>query len=384
MKVGVKMKVLAILGLLVSLVLIVSGCAPSGTKAVDQVTKTVQTLDNKQQDVIVTAQTSDGAGAMSAEAMDVKPEDIREIYLAGGCFWGLETYMQRVYGVIDVTSGYANGNSDNPTYQTLDGQAETVHVIYNSTQTDLSTLLAYYFKVVDPTSLNQQGNDRGVQYRSGIYYTDEKDLEVINRVIAEEQTKYTKAIVVEVEPLELYTLAEEYHQDYLIKNPNGYCHIDLDVAYDIVIDPARYPKPSDEVLKETLTEAQYQVTQMNNTERAFSNEYWDNFEPGLYVDIATGEPLFSSKDKFESGCGWPSFSKPIVPEVVTYITDTSFNMERVEVRSRVGDSHLGHVFEDGPEELGGLRFCINSASIRFIPLEDMDAEGYGYLVSIIE
>jgi peptide methionine sulfoxide reductase msrA/msrB len=232
--------------------------------------------------------------------------------------------------------------------------------------------------------MDQQGNDRGVQYRTGIFYTDDSEVAVIEEAIAEEQEKYSDPIAIEVEPLVHYFIAEEYHQDYLMKNPNGYCHINLSLANDVIIDEARYTKPSDEVLRETLTDIQYAVTQENQTESAFTNEYHDSTEVGLYVDVATGEPLFSSRDKFDSGCGWPSFTKPIVPEVVTYIEDNSYNMTRVEVRSRVGGGHLGHVFEDGPEELGGLRFCINSASIRFIPLAEMEESGYGYLISYVE
>ncbi len=315
-------------------------------------------------------------------------DQFKDIYLAGGCFWGIEAYMEKIIGVYDVTSGYANGNTENPTYEEVShkntGHAETVHVIYDSSKVDLSTLLLYYFKVVDPTSINKQGNDVGTQYRSGIYYTDEADLSIINTIIAEEQKKFKKPIVVEVAPLDQFFLAEDNHQDYLAKNPNGYCHIDLSIADKSLIDPANYPKPDDATLKKTLTDVQYKVTQLGDTEHAYSNEYWDYFEPGLYVDVVTGEPLFSSKDKFDSGCGWPSFSKPIIAEVVTYIEDDSYNMVRTEVRSRSGDTHLGHVFDDGPKELGGLRFCINSASIKFIPYDDMDALGYGYLKSYVK
>lgn len=315
---------------------------------------------------------------------------LKEIYLAGGCFWGLEAYMSRVYGVYDVSSGYANGTTENPTYEDLvyrnSGHAETVHVLYDPYRVDIETLLTYYFKVIDPTAVNRQGNDKGLQYRTGIYYTDDNDLLPIYEVIQKEQEKYLILIITEVQPLVQFTLAETYHQDYLEKNPNGYCHIDLNEVEDvsIMIDPNKYPKPSDEELKKMLTKEQYTVTQSAGTEKAFSNEYWDNVAKGIYVDVATGEPLFSSTDKFESGCGWPSFTKPIVKEVVTYDDDKSYNMVRTEVRSRSGDSHLGHVFEDGPVDKGGLRYCINSASIRFIPLEEMEAEGYGYLISIVK
>lgn len=320
----------------------------------------------------------------------VNEDELKEVYLAGGCFWGVEAYMARIHGVQDVTSGYANGEGEQPTYEDVirgdRGFAETVHVKYDPKQVNLQKLLEYYFRVVDPTSLNKQGNDQGIQYRSGIYYTSEEDAKIIQQAVAEEQKKYDKPIVTEVGPLQNYYLAEEYHQDYLEKNPNGYCHIDLSILdkQEIVIDPAMYPRPTNEVLKKRLTDAQYAVAVNNDTERAFSNEYWDNYEPGLYVDITTGEPLFSSVDKYDSGCGWPSFTKPIAPEVVTYKTDTSFGMERTEVRSRAGDIHLGHVFDDGPADRGGKRYCINSASIKFIPLDKMREENYGYLLPLME
>ena len=330
-----------------------------------------------------------------SEELVYNEEYAEEIYLAGGCFWGLEEYFARVEGVTDATVGYANGNTENPTYEEVcfkdSGHAETVHVTYDSSIISLDEILQYFFRVVDPTSLNKQGNDVGTQYRSGIYYTDESHVAIAMNALNKQAENYQKDVVVELLPLDGYYLAEEYHQDYLQKNPNGYCHIDVDLAYEplndlkiktegIMIDESKYPKPSDEELKENLTPLQYDVTQTGDTERSFSNEYWDNHAEGIYVDIATGEPLFSSNDKYDSGCGWPSFTKPLISEVVEEFEDTSYNMVRVEVRSRAGDSHLGHVFEDGPKDKGGLRYCINSASIRFIPIEDMEAEGYGYLL----
>jgi peptide methionine sulfoxide reductase msrA/msrB len=245
---------------------------------------------------------------------------------------------------------------------------------------DIETLLIYYFRVIDPTSLNGQGNDRGVQYRTGIYYTDENDLPMIKNKLQEISKEYDQPIAVEVEPLKHFYKAEDYHQDYLENNPNGYCHIDLYSVVDPVIKADWYEKPADEILKDKLTEAQYEVTQNNHTEPSFSNEYHDTFEKGIYVDVVTGEPLFLSMDKFESACGWPSFSKPIIAEVICFVKDSTFNMIRTEVRSRVGDSHLGHVFEDGPKNQGGLRFCINSASIRLVDYDVMEKEGYGYLM----
>lgn len=311
---------------------------------------------------------------------------LKEIWLASGCFWGIEAYMARVYGVADATVGYANGNTENPTYHDVSynntGHAETVDVKYDPERVDLKTLLEQYFKTINPVSKNRQGNDTGSQYRTGIYYKDEGDLSVIKAVMEEEQKMYDSPIAVEVQPLKGFYLAEEYHQDYLEKNPNGYCHVDFSTLNDqktIKVNPDLYKKPDNATLRKTLTKEQYEVTQMNNTEIAFSNLYWDNHEKGIYVDVATGEPMFSSADKFDSGCGWPSFTKPIDPDVVTYKTDASFGITRTEVRSRAGDSHLGHVFDDGPADKGGLRFCINSASTRFVPLSSMEKEGYGYL-----
>ena len=315
-------------------------------------------------------------------------ENLQKIYLAGGCFWGVEAYMEKISGIVNVVSGYANGKIENPTYEDViyrgTGHAETVCVTYDANKIELPTLLKYYFRIIDPTSLNKQGNDRGTQYRTGIYYERDKDKEIIEREIEQLQKNYSKKIVVEVLPLIRFDRAEDYHQNYLKKNPHGYCHIDLSKADDIIINEGDYSKLPDEKLKLKLTDKQYKVTQLGDTERAFDNEYWDFFEPGIYVDITTGEPLFSSKDKFTSQCGWPSFSKPIAPEVLNYHRDNSFNMERIEVISRVGKAHLGHVFDDGPRELGGLRYCINSAAIEFIPLGSMEEKGYGSLVPIIE
>ena len=317
--------------------------------------------------------------------MESKQEQ-RIIYLAGGCFWGLEAYMERIQGVTDAVSGYANGKGDTTNYQLLHAtdHAETVKVTYDPNKISLDKLLQYYFRVIDPTSINKQGNDRGRQYRTGIYYQNEQDKAVIEAALKTLQSKYQAPIQIEVEPLKNYVEAEEYHQDYLKKNPNGYCHIDIKKADEPLIDDKKYPKPSDAELKQKLTALQYDVTQGKHTERSFSNEYWDNFAPGIYVDITTGEPLFSSKDKFESGCGWPSFTKPIAAEVAEYQRDNSFNMTRIEVLSRSGHAHLGHVFDDGPRDKGGLRYCINSASIKFIPLDEMEKQGYGDLIPFVK
>ena len=322
------------------------------------------------------------------EKPDYSNVRLKEIYLAGGCFWGMEAYLERIYGVADAVSGYANGHTENPKYEDLlynnSGHAETVQVKYDPERISLQALLTYYMKVVDPTSINQQGNDKGLQYRTGIYYTDPAEEKIIREFLAEQQKKYEKPIRIENLPLDNFTKAEDYHQDYLQKNPNGYCHIDLNKAQEIVIDSWKYHKPSEQELRQRLSESQYAVTQQNDTERPFSNEYWDNKEAGIYVDVATGEPLFVSTDKYDSGCGWPSFTKPISKDVLTYQEDKSHNMNRTEVRSRTGDSHLGHVFEDGPKEEGGLRYCINSASLRFIPKAEMKEQGYEYLLPLVK
>jgi len=320
--------------------------------------------------------------------------DLRDIYFAGGCFWGVEEYFSRIPGVIDVTSGYANGTKADPTYREVcsgkTGHAETVHVRYDPTVVELRTLAEQFFKIINPISVNRQGNDVGNQYRTGIYYTTSEDEKILVPVMREVQKKYTRPLAVELTPLKTYYLAEEYHQDYLKKNPNGYCHINFDSLKDIpqhkkeTVDPSRYSKPSAEELKQMLTPEAYNITQKAATERPFTGAFWNHKEPGIYVDVVTGEPLFSSADKFESGTGWPSFTNPIAPEVLTEHEDTSYGMKRVEVRSRVGGSHLGHVFDDGPKDKGGMRYCINSGAIRFIPYDEMDKLDYGALKHLVK
>lgn len=315
-----------------------------------------------------------------------------EIYFAGGCFWGTEHFLKQIRGVESTQAGYANSTVANPSYeQVCSGKtnaAETVKVVYDPEVVSLDVLLDLYFKTIDPTSLNRQGNDRGTQYRSGIYYTDIDDVPVINQAIKDLSSQYTKAIVVEVKPLTNFYAAETYHQDYLDKNPNGYCHINpalFAMARKANAPKTKsYQKPDDATLRQKLSAEQYAVTQKNATEPAFKNEYWNEHRPGIYVDITTGEPLFVSTDKFDSGCGWPSFSKPIQKELITEKKDGSFGMIRTEVRSKNGDAHLGHVFTDGPKDKGGLRYCINSASLRFIPKEKMEEEGYGEYLPLVK
>ncbi|MCH4826679.1 peptide-methionine (S)-S-oxide reductase MsrA [Planococcus halocryophilus] len=375
------MKTLTFAGFVILLLLLLSGCESSSVSE-------SSSADSGQATKTSTSKFPDNPNT----DLEFDTDKLQDIYLAGGCFWGVEAYMARVYGVYDVTSGYANGNTENPTYEEVirenTGHAETVHVRYDPERVDLEGLLDHYFLIIDPTLLNQQGNDRGEQYRTGIYYENEDDLAVIDKVVTAQEDRYDDPIVTEVELLDNYYLAEEYHQDYLEKNPDGYCHVEFDTLEDqkigedaqSLIDPALYPKPSDDELKATLTDIQYAVTQEDDTERAFSSEYDGFYEPGIYVDITTGEPLFSSADKYDSTTGWPSFTKPIDPDVVTEHDDGLFFMKRTEIRSRAGDNHIGHVFNDGPADKGGLRFCMNGAALLFVPQAEMEAQGYGFLL----
>lgn len=323
--------------------------------------------------------------------MDFSNEVDNVIYLAGGCFWGIEHLMESIPGVLDAQSGYANGRrAEDANYSTIcstdTGFRETVRVEYDPEQVSLDALLLAYFYVIDPTVQNRQGNDIGPQYQTGVYYTNEKTRETVERISDIERSRRSE-FHVEIGPLLNFYPAEEYHQDYLHNNPYGYCHIpmeEISLFSSLKIDPGDYQKPAEEAIREMLTEEQYHVTQENGTEYPFSNEFWNQFEKGIYVDVVTGEPLFSSTDKFESSCGWPAFSKPIEEPSVVELPDTSHNMVRVEVRSRVGNSHLGHVFENDPESPNGVRYCINSASLRFIPYAHMEAEGYGYLLGLFE
>ena len=313
------------------------------------------------------------------------------IYLAGGCFWGMEQLMQSIPGVIDAQSGYANGTCEaDATYQTVckgdTGFRETVRVEYDPEQVSLDALLLAYFYVIDPTVQNRQGNDRGSQYQTGVYFTNESARETVKR-IAEIERGRSEKFFVEIGPLKNYYPAEEYHQNYLEKNPNGYCHIpwaEMELFSRLRIDPGDYKKPAAESIRDKLTQEQYRVTQESGTERAFTGEFWNQFEKGIYVDVVTGEPLFSSTDKFESGCGWPAFTKPIEEPAVVELEDNSHGMRRTEVRSRAGDSHLGHVFTGDPESPNGVRYCINSASLRFVPYAKMVEEGYGYLLYLFD
>ena len=313
------------------------------------------------------------------------------IYLAGGCFWGLEKMMQSIPGVVRATSGYANGDASiKPEYREVcsgrTGYRETVRVEYREEKISLDAILFAFFGAIDPTVKNRQGNDIGSQYQSGVYFTDENSAKIVEHVVKVEKMRH-KNFAVEIKPLESFYDAEDYHQDYLDKNPGGYCHItpaEIKMVEEIIVDPAKYRRPEDEEIKRRLSKEAYMVAVESGTEPSFNNEFWDHKENGIYVDAVTGEPLFSSKDKFESPCGWPAFSKPIDPNTIVYLNDNSFGMRRTEVRSRAGNSHLGHVFHGDHHSPNGTRFCINSLSLRFIPFSEIEKWGYGYLTQYVE
>jgi len=304
-------------------------------------------------------------------------EKMKTIYLAGGCFWGLQKYLSLINGVTNTEVGYANGATTHPTYEQLcadSGHAETVKVEYDDNIIALTELLDLYAEAIDPTSVNRQGGDSGIQYRTGIYYLDEQDRDIIAGWLVLLGESLLEPVAIELKPLENYYPAEGYHQNYLDKNPGGYCHIGSDK-----FERAKNTRPrsKNNELREKLTPLQYEVAVGGATEPPFQNEYFDNFAPGIYVDVISGKPLFVSTDKFESGCGWPAFARPIDNALVRELPDYSYGRQRTEVRSVDSDAHLGHVFDDGPTELGGLRYCINSASLRFVPKEEMESEGYG-------
>ncbi|MCL2491333.1 MAG: peptide-methionine (S)-S-oxide reductase MsrA [Coriobacteriia bacterium] len=310
----------------------------------------------------------------------------KTIYLAGGCFWGVEKYFSLIHGVIGTAVGYANGHTEDPTYEQVctdtTGYVECVQVDYDMDVVSLTFLLDRFFEIIDPTSRNRQGNDIGTQYRSGIYYAESDDREIIEGAVILLSESHEIPLAIEIAPLSTFYRAEEYHQSYLDKNPGGYCHIPT-ARFDEAKHAVEVSCRTDHDLRDRLTHIQYEVTQHGATEPPFCNEYNDTFEEGIYVDIIDGTPLFSSREKFESGCGWPSFSAPIASKDLSEHDDDSYGRERIEVRSTKSDSHLGHVFDDGPKERGGLRYCINSASLRFIPKDEMEKQGYSEFIDFI-
>jgi peptide methionine sulfoxide reductase msrA/msrB len=321
--------------------------------------------------------------------------------LAGGCFWCVESDMEKVPGVLKVVSGYTGGTGADPTYETYanKGYVEAVQVFYDPAKTTYEKILDVFWRHIDPTDPGGQFGDRGPYYRSAIFYHDEEQKRIAekSREALGKSGLFDKPIVTEILKFAKFYDAEEYHQDYYKKNPLRYKYYRHGSGRDQFLEkvwkkapaPAApvsgkaYPKPDEQTLRKRLTPLQFEVTQEEGTEPAFRNEYWDNKKEGIYVDIASGEPLFSSLEKYDSGTGWPSFTKPLEPGNIVEKVDSSLFMRRTEVKSRYGGSHLGHVFPDGPPPTG-LRYCMNSAALRFIPKEELEKEGYGQYRKLFE
>ncbi|QDP40394.1 peptide-methionine (R)-S-oxide reductase MsrB [Radiobacillus deserti] len=310
-------------------------------------------------------------------------EKIEKATFAGGCFWCMVEPFDERPGIIEVVSGYTGGTVPNPTYEQVcsetTGHMEAVQITFHPEIFPYEKLLETYWQQIDPTDPGGQFHDRGESYTTAIFYHNEhqKELAENSKQALEQSGKFKKPIVTKILPASPFYLAEEKHQDYYKKQKFHYKLYKKGSGREDFINEHWTTKPDKAALKTELTPIQYHVTQENGTERPFQNEYWDFEQEGIYVDIVSGEPLFSSKDKYDAGCGWPSFTKPIDKHAIKENIDQSHGMIRTEIRSKEADSHLGHVFEDGPTDKGGLRYCMNSAAMKFIPKEKMEELGYG-------
>jgi len=343
-----------------------------------------------------------GDAAESHGASAPIPSDAAVATLAGGCFWCMEAPFEKVEGVYGAVSGYAGGNVENPTYHDvgrgITGHTETVQVFFDPARISYDEILEVFWRQIDPTDADGQFVDRGNQYRPEIFVSspEQRAIAERSRQALADSGRFKKAIVVPITDLDVFYSAEDYHQDFYKKDPARYHSYRngsgrdqfLERAWgkDRTVKPAPatgFKKPSAEELREQLTPMQFRVTQQEGTEPPFNNEYHDNKRAGIYVDIVSGEVLFSSRDKFDSGTGWPSFTRPLLAENVSTDVDYKLGAPRTEIRSTGADSHLGHVFEDGPDRTG-LRYCVNSAALRFIPLEQMESAGYGKFVASVQ
>jgi peptide methionine sulfoxide reductase msrA/msrB len=350
---------------------------------------------------VMVSATGQAAQQEAKKNMDQLNAKTRIATVAGGCFWCVESDLEKAPGVLKVVSGYTGGSGKNPTYENYGkkGHVEAVQVFYDPSKITYETLLELFWRHIDPTDAGGQFGDRGTYYRSVIFYHDEEQKRIAekSREALGKSGRFDKPVVTEILKFTKFYDAEEYHQDYYKKNPMRYQYYRHESGRDQFMEKVwkkdqcsvtppsgkGYVKPDEQTLRKKLTPLQYEVTQKEETEPPFENDYWNNKKEGIYVDVASGEPLFSSLDKYDSGTGWPSFTRPLEPGHVVEKQDNSLFMQRTEVKSRYGGSHLGHVFPDGLAPTG-LRYCMNSAAMRFIPKEDLEKEGYGRYLKLFD